>query len=150
MVNGASDENLYKAEIENLQRIIGKQAIQIEILKKRRSYWEKDKAVGMLKRAGYTISDAYWAFRISRSSYYYLRKQKSRDQKEDIRDDGILEKIRELKTDHPFWGYRRVWAWLRLSGGSLGQSEEDKKIDEGEWADGDSEDSEGETDFLKK
>lgn len=34
LVNGASDDNVYKAEIERLQRIIGKQAIQIEILKK--------------------------------------------------------------------------------------------------------------------
>lgn len=34
LVNGVSDDNVYKAEIENFQRIIGKQAIQIEILKK--------------------------------------------------------------------------------------------------------------------
>ena len=34
LVNGASDDNGYKAEIEKLQKIIGKQAIQIEILKK--------------------------------------------------------------------------------------------------------------------
>ena len=34
LVNGSSDDNVYKAEIEKLQRIIGKQAIQIEILKK--------------------------------------------------------------------------------------------------------------------
>jgi len=34
LVNGASDDNSYKAEIEKLQKIIGKQAIQIEILKK--------------------------------------------------------------------------------------------------------------------
>lgn len=34
LVNGASDDNVYRAEIERLQRIIGKQAIQIEILKK--------------------------------------------------------------------------------------------------------------------
>ncbi len=34
LVNGASDGNAYKAEIEKLQKIIGKQAIQIEILKK--------------------------------------------------------------------------------------------------------------------
>lgn len=34
LVNGAGDDNLYKAEIEKLQKIIGKQAIQIEILKK--------------------------------------------------------------------------------------------------------------------
>lgn len=34
LVNGASEDNVYKAEIEKLQKIIGKQAIQIEILKK--------------------------------------------------------------------------------------------------------------------
>jgi len=34
LVNGAGDGNVYKAEIEKLQKIIGKQAIQIEILKK--------------------------------------------------------------------------------------------------------------------
>ena len=33
-MNGASEESAYKAEIEKLQKIIGKQAIQIEILKK--------------------------------------------------------------------------------------------------------------------
>jgi len=34
LANGASDDAAYKAEIEKLQKIIGKQAIQIEILKK--------------------------------------------------------------------------------------------------------------------
>ena len=34
LVNGTGDENAYKAEIERLHKIIGKQAIQIEILKK--------------------------------------------------------------------------------------------------------------------
>ncbi len=34
LVNGASDDNAYKAEIEKLQKIIGKQAIKIEVLKK--------------------------------------------------------------------------------------------------------------------
>jgi len=34
LVNGAGDDNAYKAEIEKLQKIIGKQAVQIEILKK--------------------------------------------------------------------------------------------------------------------
>ena len=34
LVNGVSDDNAYKAEIERLQKIIGKQGIQIEILKK--------------------------------------------------------------------------------------------------------------------
>ena len=34
LINGALDDNIYRAEIERLQKIIGKQAIQIEILKK--------------------------------------------------------------------------------------------------------------------
>ncbi len=34
LVNGVSNDDVYKAEIEQLQKIIGKQAIQIEILKK--------------------------------------------------------------------------------------------------------------------
>ncbi len=34
LANGASDEPASKAEIERFQKIIGKQAIQIEILKK--------------------------------------------------------------------------------------------------------------------
>ncbi|GAB4536647.1 MAG: transposase [Thermodesulfovibrionia bacterium] len=34
LINGTSDDKHYRAEIERLQKIIGKQAIQIEILKK--------------------------------------------------------------------------------------------------------------------
>ena len=29
------------------------------------------------------------------------------------RNREVLARIRELKSDHPFWGYRRVWAHLR-------------------------------------
>lgn len=30
------------------------------------------------------------------------------------RNLAILERIRELKAEHPFWGYRRVWAYLKF------------------------------------
>lgn len=30
---------------------------------------------------------------------------------------GILSRIREIKAEHPFWGYRRVWAYLRYREG---------------------------------
>jgi len=30
------------------------------------------------------------------------------------RNVSVLERIRQLKSDHPFWGYRRVWAHLRF------------------------------------
>ena len=32
-------------------------------------------------------------------------------------DVSLLEQIRIIKSDHPFWGYRRVWAYLRFVGG---------------------------------
>jgi putative transposase len=30
------------------------------------------------------------------------------------RDDNLLSSIRALKAVHPFWGYRRIWAYLRF------------------------------------
>ena len=30
------------------------------------------------------------------------------------RNDGILQRLKELKADHPFWGYRRLWAHLKF------------------------------------
>ena len=29
-------------------------------------------------------------------------------------DGRLLEKIQVLKSEHPFWGYRRIWAYLRF------------------------------------
>jgi putative transposase len=29
------------------------------------------------------------------------------------RDEGLLPRIQGLKADRPFWGYRRIWAYLR-------------------------------------
>jgi len=33
------------------------------------------------------------------------------------RNARLLERIRTIKADHPFWGYRRVWAYLRYVDG---------------------------------
>ncbi len=30
------------------------------------------------------------------------------------RNEPVVERIRQIKSDHPFWGYRRVWAHLRF------------------------------------
>jgi putative transposase len=30
------------------------------------------------------------------------------------RDEGLLPCIQVLKAEHPFWGYRRIWAHLRF------------------------------------
>ena len=33
-----------------------------------------------------------------------------------MRNAQLLERIRALKAEHPFWGYRRIWAHLRYDG----------------------------------
>jgi putative transposase len=30
------------------------------------------------------------------------------------RDEYLLPRIQQLKAEHPFWGYRRIWAYLRF------------------------------------
>lgn len=30
------------------------------------------------------------------------------------RDEGLLPRIQGLKAEHPFWGYRRIWAYLHF------------------------------------
>jgi putative transposase len=30
------------------------------------------------------------------------------------RDEALLPRIQALKAEHPFWGYRRIWAYLRF------------------------------------
>lgn len=34
-----------------------------------------------------------------------------------LRNKTVLERIREIKAEHPFWGYRRVWAHLKFIDG---------------------------------
>jgi len=77
-------------------------------------------AVESLRQAGYTVVDACQALGISRSSYYASKQAprvKVRDG--DRAEDDLVAMITELKEKHPFWGYRRVWAWLRHREGIL-------------------------------
>ncbi|WP_268766435.1 IS3 family transposase [Kosmotoga arenicorallina] len=55
--------------------------------------------------------------KISRSTYYYKSKGYSRR----TNDEEILKEIEELKREHPYWGYRRIWAMLRKKGNKLNQ-----------------------------
>jgi len=36
-----------------------------------------------------------------------------------LRNEYVLKRIKEIKGDHPFWGYRRVWAYLRYIDGLI-------------------------------
>jgi len=51
---------------------------------------------------------------VSRSWFYGSKNPRSSSEnKRADKDEAILNKIKELKAEHPFWGYRRVWAWLK-------------------------------------
>jgi len=52
------------------------------------------------------------ALGISRASYYSAKKERASSSKLKIEEE-ILLKIKEIKEKHPFWGYRRVTAWIR-------------------------------------
>jgi putative transposase len=69
--------------------------------------------VETLKQEGYTVRDGCSALGISRSGYYNLRQPKEeREKVSELKDAFLLEKMKSIKTDHPFWGYRRVRGWL--------------------------------------
>jgi len=36
-----------------------------------------------------------------------------------LRNESLVKRIREIKVEHPFWGYRRVWEYLRDIDGLL-------------------------------
>jgi len=36
-----------------------------------------------------------------------------------LRNEYLLERIKDIKGEHPFWGYRRVWAYLRYIDGLI-------------------------------
>ena len=55
---------------------------------------------------------------ISRSRYYAVKtppkaESSPAQRRKHAFDQALLERIRVICGAHPFWGYRRVWAWLR-------------------------------------
>lgn len=71
-------------------------------------------AVDSLKQAGYSVVDACEALGIGRSSYYAAKQvYKPRVRIIAADEEKLVERIKAIKLAHPFWGYRRVTAWLR-------------------------------------
>ena len=73
--------------------------------------------VNQLRKAGLSVTEACAGMGVSKSWYYQALGPRSRqpitcDQKV-VEDACIVERIDAIKSAHPFWGYRRVWAWLR-------------------------------------
>lgn len=72
----------------------------------------------VLKQAGYTVKDVCSVLGISRSGYYAQRlpKEEVKGTLLDIKDAELLGRIKAIKLEHPFWGYRRLWAYLNHRG----------------------------------
>ena len=73
--------------------------------------------MALLLDEGFGISEALRYLKINRSMYYY--KSKGYNRRTD--DEEILTEIEKLKREHPYWGYRRIWAMLRKRGNKLNQ-----------------------------
>jgi len=60
------------------------------------------------------VKDSCEALGLSRSRYYSFGKPRECEKPKKIRNaPQLLLKIRAIKAEHPFWGYRRITAWLR-------------------------------------
>lgn len=68
------------------------------------------KTVGCLVTLGYQVKLICEALGVSRSAYYG---RVAFGGKKSTKDLVLLAKIKKLCGDHPFWGYRRITAWLR-------------------------------------
>lgn len=66
-----------------------------------------------LRSEGYRPSHISEALGISRSVLY--RRKRNGKKKRSLRpqDEELKRRIDELVMAHPYWGYRRIWAWLR-------------------------------------
>jgi len=71
--------------------------------------------VNVFLGAGFTLKESCLFAGLSRSRYYEIQKPgkvKNADSFDTSGDHRIIETIKGLKAKHPFWGYRRVHAWL--------------------------------------
>jgi transposase InsO family protein len=76
--------------------------------------------VDALREAGWSVGAACRLVGLSRSGYDAARQQRPGPAAvPNPSDAALLERIRAVTEGHPFWGYRRVWAWLRYREGLL-------------------------------
>jgi transposase InsO family protein len=74
--------------------------------------------VDALHEAGRSVAAACCIVGVSRSGYYAARHRPVPPARPaDAADGPLLGRMRPIVEAHPFWGYRRVWAWLRYREG---------------------------------
>lgn len=73
-----------------------------------------------LRETGWSVAAACRILGLSRSGYYAARQEcPVPTAVPNPSDEALLARIRSVTEAHPFWGYRRVWAWLRYREGLL-------------------------------
>lgn len=120
--NGATGRNASdadKAKIAELERVIGQQAVEIQVFKKKtETALTDDELIQTLAKEGIPVSETCRILHLSRASFY--RRQEAlrvvvpeAAPTVDPQDAPLLDKIRKLAGEHPLWGYRRITAYLR-------------------------------------
>jgi len=108
--NNAYD-HVPEAEIEKLHKIIGEQAVGVEVQKNGLTVSEKIDAVKEFKEKGMSIRRLLDLFGISRGSYcgyikdYLLKKPKTGCC---LPEEELLKQIETIGSCYPFWRYKRV------------------------------------------
>ena len=105
-----------------MERIIGKQTVQIEILKKFHVGPKEISLACWLKDCAYPVTAICTTLGWHRATFYRRLQadqgsgfpdRKFLGSRDPVGDAQILASIKEIKQRHPFWGYRRVRAWLK-------------------------------------
>ena len=77
----------------------------------------------LMLREEYKVKDICSAMSVCRSRYYRSLNEPWPKAKvarpvfhvdgTSMADEAVLERMKKIQTDHPFWGYRRITAWLQ-------------------------------------
>jgi predicted transcriptional regulator len=57
-----------------------------------------------LRKGGYSVKDSCNALGISRSRYYSMEETKRAKKERRTGQLELLDRIKEIKTEHPYWG----------------------------------------------
>jgi len=69
--------------------------------------------VKLMRERGESLKSACETLRVSRSSQYRRPAEKTASTLNQV----LVERLKELRVGHPFWGYRRMTAWLKYREG---------------------------------
>ncbi|MFB4975132.1 IS3 family transposase [Enterobacter mori] len=117
----ASELTAALKQVRELQRLLGKKTMEVEILKEAVEYAQspkmdsvralvaKGRGIALVSRT-MGVSRAQLSLRINRSADWQDRRCNRRD---DEADAEILSEILDIISDMPSYGYRRVWGILR-------------------------------------